>query len=86
MSHSFPFKKKIIIIIIIMSQCLGGKGLGAVLLLDDKPVCYASGALTGAESRCTPIKAEMLAVVFACRKFHQYIYGKSVVVATDHKP
>ena len=34
-----------------------GKGLGAVLLLDDKPVCYASGALTGAESRCTPIEA-----------------------------
>ena len=62
------------------------KSLGAVLLLDDKPVCYASGALTGAESRCTPIGAEMLAVVFACRKFHQYIYVKSVVVATDHKP
>ena len=34
-----------------------GKGLGAVLLLDDKPVCYASGALTGAESRCAPIEA-----------------------------
>ena len=63
-----------------------GKGLGAVLLLDDKPMCDASGALTSAESRCAPIEAEMLAVVFACRKFHQYIYGKSVVVATDHKP
>ena len=63
-----------------------GKGLGPVLLLDDKPVCYASGALTGAESRCAPIEAEMLAVIFACHKFHQYIYGKSVVVVTDHKP
>ena len=28
----------------------------------------------------------MLTVVFACRKFHQYIYGKFVVVETDHKP
>ena len=28
----------------------------------------------------------MLADVFACRKFHQYIYGKTVVVETDHKP
>ena len=42
-------------------QCDGsGKGLGAVLLLDNKPLCYASLALT-----------EMLAVVFACRKFNQ---------------
>ena len=68
-------------------QCdASGKGLGAVLLQDDKPVCYASRTLTGAESRYAPIEAEMLAVVFACRKFHQYIYGKSVVVETDHKP
>jgi len=28
----------------------------------------------------------MLAVVFACRKFRQYIYGRSVVIETDHKP
>jgi len=68
-------------------QCdASGKGLGAVLLQDDKRVCYASRALTGAESRYAPIEAEMLAVVFACRKFHQYIYGKSAVVETDHKP
>ena len=29
---------------------------------------------------------EMVAVVFACRKFHQYIYDRIVVVETDHKP
>ena len=68
-------------------QCdASGKGLGAVLLQDNKPVCYASQALTCAESRYAPIEAEMLAVVFACHKFHQYIYGKSVVGETDHKP
>ena len=68
-------------------QCdASGKGLGAVLLQDDKPVCYASRALTDTETRYAPIEVEMLAVVFACRKFHQYIYGRSVVVETDHKP
>ena len=68
-------------------QCdASGKGLGAVPLQDDKPVCDTSRALTGAESRYAPIEAETLAVAFACRNFHQYIYGKSVVVDPDHKP
>ncbi|KAL9955782.1 hypothetical protein ACROYT_G037161 [Oculina patagonica] len=68
-------------------QCdASGKGLGAALLQDNKPVCYASRALTDTETRYAPIESEMLAVVFACRKFHQYIYGRSVVVETDHMP
>lgn len=68
-------------------QCnASGKGLGVVLLQDNKPVCYTSQALTDTETRYAPIECEMLAVVFACRKFHQYIYGRSVVVETDHKP
>ena len=68
-------------------QCdASGKGLGAVLLQDGKPVCYASRALSDTETRYAPIETEMLAVVFACRKFHQYIYSRSVLVETDHKP
>ena len=52
-------------------QCdASGKGLGAVLLQDNKPVCYASRALTDIETRYAPIETEMLAVVFPCRKFH----------------
>ena len=68
-------------------QCdVSGKGRRAVLLQDNKPVCYASRALTDTETRYAPIESEMLAVVFICRKFHQYIYGRSVVVEMDHKP
>ena len=68
-------------------QCdASGKGLGAVLLQDNKPVCYASRALTDIETRYALIETEMLAVVFACHKFHQYIYGRSVTIETDHKP
>ena len=29
---------------------------------------------------------ELLAIVFGCTKFHQYLYGKEVIVHTDHKP
>ena len=28
----------------------------------------------------------MLAICFACGKFHQYVYGKSIEVPTDHRP
>ena len=29
----------------------------------------------------------MLAIVFACKKFRQYIYGKpNIIIHTDHKP
>ena len=63
-----------------------GKGLGAVLLHNNKTVCYDSRALIDIETRYTPIELEMLAVVFACRKFRQYIYGRSVVIETNHKP
>ena len=60
-------------------------GLGALLLQDTKPVAYASRALTDAETRYAQIEKELLAVVFAFNRFHQYVYGKDVKVESDHK-
>jgi transposase InsO family protein len=65
-------------------------GLGAVLLQQEagewKPIAYASRVLTQTESRYSQIEKEALASVYACEKFHQYIYGQPVIVETDHKP
>ena len=65
-------------------------GLGAVLLQkhEDKwlPVAYASRAMTTAEKNYAQIEKEMLAITFACERFHQFIYGQSIQVETDHKP
>ena len=62
-------------------------GLGAVLLQDGKPVSFVSRTLTGAECRYHPLELECLAVVFACSKFDQYIYGKrDITVLSDHQP
>lgn len=61
-------------------------GLGATLLQDGKPVCYASKALTPSEVHYAQIEKEMYAIVFGCSYFHQYIYGREVTVQTDHKP
>ena len=61
-------------------------GLGAVLLQDNQPVAYASRALTPTQTRYTQIEKELLAIVFGCEKFYDYIYGRQVNVETDHKP
>ena len=61
-------------------------GLGAVILQDSKPIAYASRALTDTETRYAQIEKELLAIVFAFSRFHQYVYGKDVTVESDHKP
>lgn len=61
-------------------------GLGSCLLQDGKPIEFTSRALTDAETRYAQIEKELLAIVFACIKFHQYIYGRPVTVQSDHKP
>lgn len=61
-------------------------GLGASLLQDGRPVCYASRALTDTEKRYAQIEKELLAIVFAAKRFHQYVYGRPVTVKSDHKP
>ena len=62
------------------------KGLGAALFQNDKPIAFASKALTPAETRYANIERELLAVVYGCEKFHSYLYGRSFVVKTDHRP
>ena len=47
---------------------------------------YASRSLTFAEKHYAQIEKELLAIVYGCTKFHQYVYGKRARVQTDHKP
>ncbi|CAB4002906.1 Transposon Ty3-G Gag-Pol poly [Paramuricea clavata] len=61
-------------------------GLGAVCLQDEKPVAYASRTLNDTEKRYAQIEKELLAIVYACERFHQYVYGRTVQIESDHKP
>ncbi|XP_056107597.1 uncharacterized protein K02A2.6-like [Rhinichthys klamathensis goyatoka] len=61
-------------------------GLGAACMQEGKPVAYASRTLTDTETRYAQIEKELLAVVFACTKFRDYVYGKPTLVETDHQP
>ena len=62
-------------------------GLGAVLMQNGQPICYASRALTDTETRYAQIEKELLAIVWSCHKFYLYIYGCDVVhVDSEHEP
>ncbi|XP_053154028.1 uncharacterized protein K02A2.6-like isoform X1 [Hemicordylus capensis] len=61
-------------------------GLGACLLQEGKPVTYASRSFSLSEQNYAQIEKELLAVLYAMRKLHQYVFGKVVLVQTDHKP
>ena len=50
------------------------------------PVVYASRSLNPSEKNYSPIELETLAVVFACNKFNQYVYGRHFIVQSDHQP
>ena len=62
------------------------QGLGFVLTQEDHPVTYASRALTQAEQHDSQIEKELLAQVFGLEHNHQYVYGRKVILYTDHKP
>lgn len=61
-------------------------GLGAALIQEGRPVAYASKALTPTQQNYAQIEKELLAVVFGCAKFDEYIVGREIAVETDHKP
>jgi len=53
----------------------------------EKPIAFASHTLTECEKIIyAQIDKEALALVFAVKYFHQYVYGRKFVLKTDHKP
>ena len=66
-------------------------GVGAVLFHrysdgGERPIANASKTLTTTQRGYSQIQKEALAIVFALRKFHQFLYGRPFILITDHKP
>ncbi|GJU60900.1 putative reverse transcriptase domain-containing protein [Tanacetum coccineum] len=61
------------------------KGLGAVLMQNEKVIAYASRQLKIHEKNYTTHDLELGAVVFALKIWRHYLYGTKCTVFTDHK-
>ena len=62
------------------------KGLGVCLLQEEKPVYFASKALTDAQWGYVAIELESLAIALAMEKFHHFLYASHFILEMDQKP
>ena len=64
-------------------------GLGAVLAQKQggefRVIMYAGRSLTDVECRYSQTEREALAIVWACERFHTYLYRTKFLLITDHK-
>ena len=74
---------------LILATDASSYALGAVLSQPGEsglhPVEFASRKLTGAETKYSMVEKEALAVVWAVKKFHRYLYGRVFEIHTDHR-
>ena len=65
----------------VSTQCDASQdGLGCALFQKGHPVAFASKPTTEAGKRYVQIEKEYLAIVYACKKFNQYILRKSTKI------
>ncbi|GBN22426.1 Transposon Ty3-G Gag-Pol polyprotein [Araneus ventricosus] len=68
-------------------QCDSSKdGLGTCLIQNGQPVSFLSRSLTECEKNYAQIEKELLAIVFSFQKYHNLVYGRHVIIQSDHKP
>jgi hypothetical protein len=52
----------------------------------DLPIAYASRVLNTSEKNYPTIARELTAIVWVCKQFRSYIWGRKFTIVTDHKP
>ncbi|XP_072398160.1 uncharacterized protein [Diabrotica undecimpunctata] len=81
-----PKNKKELLRILEIQTDASQHGIGCSLLQEGRPVAFASRGLTDTETRWAQIEKEYLAICYSLNKFHQFVYGRKVIIKSDHKP
>ncbi len=61
------------------------KQLGSVITQGNRPIAFFSQKLSGAQSKYTVTKLELLAIVDTLKEFNRTLWGQWIIVYTDHK-
>ena len=66
-------------------------GIGATLFHrypngNERPIANVSKLLTSSQQNYSQIQKEALAIVSALKKIFQYLFGRTFILVTDHKP
>ncbi|XP_054287559.1 uncharacterized protein K02A2.6-like [Macrosteles quadrilineatus] len=83
-----PFNPKLDLVVTADASPYGVGALISHRLPDnsERPVAFASRTLSPQEQRYPQIEREALALVFAVKKFHTFLYGRHFLMVTDHRP
>jgi len=52
----------------------------------EKPIAFASCKLTATQSAMSTIEREAFAVIYALRKFRNFVFATKVTIFSDHNP
>lgn len=52
----------------------------------ERPIAFASRTLNKSESNYNTTEKELLSILFGCKTFRPYLYGRKFNIITDHRP